>query len=250
MPRSCGKLVLPPAHGLTPDYMEVLVMAASPELWFFEKFALHKRLPERAQQELDRVGVVERWGHTARIHHPPQASDKVFVIVQGGVILRDTPGAEPVTLRVGDLFGALTDSELDLEATIARDQTQLIGISRADFDQIAAPLLGDNDARPRRLARRASSISAPARAQLYTTPSARLAKVLLHLAETQGEVTDSVAKLGFVARSRALAKLTSLPEARVSKLLAAWRTRALFDASGEVTALRDLETLRELARGH
>lgn len=225
-------------------------MAASPELWFFEKFALHKRLPESTQRELDRVGVIERWGHTAKIHHPPRASSTVFVIVQGGVLLRDALGSEPVRLRVGDIFGALVDKELADDATVARDQTQLVGIARDDFDRLAAPLLGDNDARPRRLARRVSALSAPAQAQLYTTPSARLAKVLLHLAETRGGVTDTSATFDFVVRARALSALTSLPEARVVSLLAAWRTRALFDVSGDVTTLRDLDTLRELARGH
>jgi|GEM_PF-2279005 CRP-like cAMP-binding protein len=231
----------------------------TPDIWYFRGLGLHERLPETLLATLKDRGRMERWGHRAKIFHEPGAAE-VFLVLSGGVFVRDTPHTERVKLARGDMFGSLgaPDQILDDggepvrladELLLAHDDTTLVAVERQIFDEVAAKQLGDSTSslRRRRLRREKVELSLPIQPMLYTSPVRRFAKALLHLAERDGVIDGNKAVIDVPARTKLFAPLLGLDAKRLDNVLSQLELRGVLTQEGPRLLIPDLDALRTLA---
>lgn len=229
----------------------------TPELWYFRGLGVHDRLPSSLLDTLKDQGRMERWGHRAKIFHEP-GSAEVYLVLSGGVFVRETSHSKQVKLGQGDVFGSLgaPDQVLDEEGQPARladelllanDDTTLVAIERQIFDEVAAKQLGDSTASIRQLRKGKVELSLPVSPLLYTSPTRRFAKALLHMAERDGAVDGNKAVLDIPLRSRLLAPLLGLDAKKLDAVLSQLQLRGVLTPDGPRLLIPDLEALRALA---
>lgn len=232
-------------------------MILTPQLWFFRGLRLHERVPDAVLDAIREQGRVERWGHSAEIFHDPDSAD-VYVVLDGGVYVRDGATSDRMRLKRGDAFGGLgapdeildegADIELRRDLLEAYDDTTLVAVERALFDEIASRHLGRNSANIRQL-RGKTQLEVPLAPMLYTSPTRRFAKALLHLAETQGQIEGDRAAIDIPYRARPFANLVGLDATRLKAVIEQLRLRGALTFEGKKIAISSLTTLRELAQG-
>lgn len=220
----------------------------TPKLWYVKGLGL-----ERAKTDLlgdiREKGRVERWGHRAEIHHRDEPSE-VYVVLRGSIDVQD--GAHDVVLRLrpGDVYGETgeTDAEPGHRARVqAFDDTTISALDRAKFDELTGSKLGRLVA-PVGIVRR-QTVGVPASMLLYTTPQRRLAKILLHLVETYGDVDDDHGRLSFGLKSRNLARVSGLAPRSVSDIFDAMQRERVVEVGRTELVIPSLDLMRELAIG-
>lgn len=229
----------------------------TPDIWYFRGLGLHERLPDTLLATLKDRGRMERWGHRAKIFHEPGAPE-VYLVLSGGVFVRDTPHTQQVKLARGDMFGSLgapdqilerdgQPTRLADELLLANDDTTLVAVERQIFDEIAAKQLGDSTSSMRRLRKGKVELSLPITPMLYTSPARRFAKALLHLAERDGVIDGNRATIEVPVRSRLFAPLLGLDAKRLDNVLTQLELRGVLTQDGPRLLIPDLDALRALA---
>ncbi|MBA2663121.1 MAG: Crp/Fnr family transcriptional regulator [Bradymonadaceae bacterium] len=228
----------------------------SPDMWFFRQLGVDSRLPQDVLSALKREGRVERWGHGATIHHEPGELD-LYVILGGEVLLNDGSSGRQTRLVRGDIFGeSATARTVQAEraqrsaaSLIAFDETTLCAVSHDVFREHAREHLGNFETSLGTLGKR-KRVLVPVLPLICTTPASRLARVLLHLAETEGLIDNDCAKLPTAVKPAQLGRLTGLDKGRVSLLLAHFLAEGLLVENSSGALLPSLEKLRTLAVHH
>lgn len=220
-----------------------------PKLWFFQGAGLHQRLTETVEAQLVEHGRRQRWGHRAQVPLRDGA-EALHIVRSGGVLLQDGTGLGAVRLSAGDVFGALAheappEHQRPYEAS-ALDDTTILTIPREPFDRTIRRHLGAVTV-PLNPVLRSELIHAPLGPTLYTSPVQRLAGVLVHLAESHGELEADRATLSLRLRSGVLRKLSGLDRARLEWALERLRERGLVVVDRHRVVLPRLDELRQQA---
>lgn len=220
-----------------------------PKFWYLRNLNIDERLPDEVLDHLRDTARLERWGHRADIFRSPDDRD-VSVVLDGSVWLQDKRRADEVTLSRGDLFGkAVGGDDHDDLILQAYDDTLLAAVPREEFRDLVVPHLGRLQTRVGLFHRR-RDLWVPVRPLLFTTPRSRLAKVLLHLVETEGDLQDdSKAHLDLKLQPRKLADLTGVSRERVKEVLESLEEQRILEANRGDTRIWNLDQLRRLARG-
>lgn len=218
------------------------------KFWYLRRLNVGDRLPADVQAELRSRARLERWGHHADIFRGP-ADSGVSIVLKGRVWLQDHEGAPAVSLLQGDIFGRtdtqVPSAELDLRA---HDDTLLAVLSRDEFQQLVVPHLGELSTRVGRFRKR-RDLWVPVKPLLFTASGARLAKVLLHLIETEGVrgETEGFARLEMKLRARSLAKLSAVDPTTVRRELEALELNNILKRSNDGASIWDVEILERVA---
>ena len=230
-------------------------LTEQPSLWLFRDFIEGDDRSE-VLDEIRRQAQVERWGHAAEI--PIFAEDDdVVVIIDGTVVVhRDTTG-DTIRLQRGDAFGRTTKGRVQSAAEDGPSLSHDLGAVReTTIATIARERLRDiwEGRRARRRAEigrwfRKKEVEVPLWPLVGTMPTTRLARLMVHLVETYGEVDGQRARLPTALRASQLAQLAGLDKD------AAARTWELFEKTGLVNhdsgrvVIEDLPVLRQYALG-
>ncbi len=219
-----------------------------PKFWYLQDLHIDERLPNEVLEALTERARLERWGHHANIFRAPDDSD-VSVVLDGNVWLQDARRAAEVTLGRGDVFGKakgnLEHKDLVLRA---RDDTLLAVMPREEFRQMVIPHLGRLETRVGLFHKR-RDLWVPVQPLLFTTPRSRLAKVLLHLVETEGSLDDDGhGRLDLKLQPRKLAELTGVDRERVRRVIQALEQEKLLELGRGGARIWDLDELRRIAQ--
>lgn len=220
-----------------------------PKFWYLRDLGIDERLPDEVLEGLRERARLERWGHRADIFRATSDLD-VSVVLDGSVWLQDAERADEVALTRGDIFGmAAREAEHGDLLLQAHDDTLLARMPREEFREMVAPHLGRLETSVGLFHRR-RDLWVPVRPLLFTTPKSRLAKVLLHLVETEGDLDDEeTARLDLTLQPRKLSDLTGVSRERVKEVLASLEEERILEANRGDMRIWELEELRRLARG-
>lgn len=230
----------------------------SPTLWFFRDLQLNERLPAPVLETLKTKGRLERWGHNAQIFHD-EDDGRVYMVLGGGVFIHDGTSAQRVKLRPGDAFGVLSthsapeilpagaDPRLrrHLEAF---DDTLLVSVERDVFQDLIQPHLGLIEASIGRL-RQKRTYRVPISPLLYTTPTSRFARTMLHLIESQGRVEGDRGELEFPFEPHQIAPLLGVDKPRSQAVAEALMRRGVIQNEPTRILTPSLEELKRFALG-
>lgn len=221
---------------------------AQPGFWYLRRLHADDRLPSSAREALSDIGRLERWGHQAEIYREP-ADTSVSIVIKGQVWLQDLERGQRVGLLRGDLFGRVAAADGTATSALrAHDDTLLAVLEREAFAEQIVPYLGNLSTRVGRFRKR-RDLWVPVQPLLFTAPSARMAKVLLHLVETQGVIDEEgYARLAVKLEARNLAALTGVDPGRVRKVLESLEVAQILERGNAELFIRDLDTLRQVAR--
>lgn len=229
----------------------------TPDLWYIRRFDLHKVLPEQAMNAIVKDARLQRWGHAA-VFDVQRDLDEVYVVLGGKLNLQPDAARRTHTVKVvrGDVFGALRpeDAEGGPEGLVsAYDPVTLAALSREDFERLVSPHMSHVLFRSKMLplANR-RSISLPLQALLYTSPTVRLAKSLIHLAEeAKGAVAERNILIEVPHKASDLARLLGLEAASLEQPLRYFMQRGvLIPEHKRALRIVSLEPLRKAAQGH
>lgn len=229
---------------------------AQPRFWYLRRLQVDQRLPEQALETLEERARLERWGHQADIY---RAADdpSVSIVLSGRVWLKGGAAELKVPLNQGDIFGRVLQAEPDsaqggrAEPAATRlhawDDTLLAVLDREEFKELVQPHLGRLSTKVGAFRKR-RDIWVPVGPLLFTGPAERMAKVLLHLAQTEGEIdAEGRARLLMKREARKLAALTGFNPTRVRKVLEALEVDNILRRAGGELWIRDIDELREVA---
>jgi CRP-like cAMP-binding protein len=220
---------------------------ARPKFWYLRRLHVDERLPDDVREALGANARLERWGHQADIFRGP-ADSGVSIILKGRVWLRDYERAREIALLRGDIFGR-ADFEVDPAnlSLRAHDDTLIAVLDREEFAEMIVPHLGRLSTRVG-LFRKRRDLWVPVQPLLFTTPTVRLAKVLLHLVETEGALDErGHGELAMRLEARSLAELTGVDPVRVRNVLKALERQKILERGRSGTRIWDLDTLRQVA---
>ncbi|AWV88432.1 Crp/Fnr family transcriptional regulator [Bradymonas sediminis] len=217
--------------------------------WYLRQLNVDQRLPADVGAELRSRAQLERWGHHADIFRGP-ADSGVSIVLKGRVWLQDRPDAAPVGLLRGDIFGRV-DTELPADelSLRAHDDTLLAVLSREEFGELVEPHLGGVSTKVGRFRKR-RDLWVPVKPLLFTDAGSRLAKVLLHLVKTEGELNEDegLARLRMKLQAKWLAKLSSVDPMTVRRELEALEVNRILERGSDGELIWDVESLGRMAQ--
>lgn len=222
------------------------------ELWFFRRLGIDTRLPEQALQELKKQGRIERWGHRAKIYQA-QDDDDVYVILSGNVFLDDGLSKGPTRLKTGDVYGqnlnrqSHGDDEKKGNNLTAFDETTLCAVSQNAFREITREHIGNVETSLGGWLSSRSIILIPIMPLLCTSPASRFARILIHLAETQGQIEKDRAIFWATLKPAQVGRLIGLDAAHVRVLLMNFIAEGIVVVRGKKVEIPSVELVRSLA---
>jgi len=217
--------------------------------WFLRRLNIDARLPAEVRAELRERAQLERWGHHADIFRAP-ADSGVSIVLKGRVWLQDHDDAPPVGLLRGDIFGRVDTETPAAQLNLrAHDDTLLAVLSREEFGEMVVPHLGELSTRVGRFRKR-RDLWVPVKPLLFTPSGARLAKVLLYLVDTVGELDEEegLARMKMKLRAGWLAKLTGVDPLTVRRELEALEINKILERGSDGELVWDVESLGRLAQ--
>lgn len=223
------------------------------ELWFFRRLGINTRLPEPVLRELKSQGHIEKWGHRAKIHHE-QDDDNVYIILGGNVFLDDGVSQAQTRLKIGDIYGQTRVVEAsNAGATaqnrrlIAFDETTLCGIPQDAFREITREHIGSVETAMGGWLSTRSIITIPIMPLLCTSAASRVARVLMHLAETYGHIEKDAATFPAMLKPAQIGRLIGLDAAHVRMLLMNFIAEGIVVVTGKKVEIPSVELIRALA---
>ncbi len=184
------------------------------------------------------------------IFHKDQAGDALYVVDSGRIrIFLPTPGGEELTVDVagpGDVFGelALLDGRPRSASAESLEDAVTVSISREEFQKylarnpkLAVSLVELLSSRLRHVTEYAESLA-------FLDVHARLARMLLEMAERYGVQKDGT-EIDFDLTQTDLGTMVGATRERVNRALAAFRAQGLIELRGRKIVLLDTNRLRQ-----
>ena len=156
------------------------------------------------------------------------------MILKGGVWADDGTTSRSILLKTGDTLGGLAGS--DSGVITAHDETELIRLERARFDELVAPHMGT----------RQGFIEVPTAPLLYTGPTSRVARALMHWVNGLDADAELVTPR---VPPRNLGRLTGLDRARTMAALEELSAEGAIERKRARLHIRNVEALERRARG-
>lgn len=225
---------------------KVVQVETEAALWAYR--ALMKKTDEGgALEEIRRRGRVERWGHAARVPLWMEA-DEVAVVIDGTVIAALMGAKEPVRLERGDVFGSAgRDAGTAREVWTDRETTISV-LAGEELKEILVPT-GIQRTVEVGAWRKKVPLDVPPWLLLGTVPTVRLARLLLYLVDTYGEVEGDRGRLPMSPSLAQMAELAGLKKKRFGQIWPLFLSSGLVEWSRQEVLLKDLKRLRQLAIG-
>lgn len=216
------------------------------QFWYLRGVALLTKLPGEALAALREGARLERWGHRAKVHRGSASAD-ISVILRGGVTARAPSGDVVVRLREGDLFGFSPATHARSESAVwAADETTLAVTNQEVFRQIVEPYFDRLQTRAGLFGRR-RELWVPLEPLLFAPSRERMARVLLHLVEREGEARAGAVQMPLRLRPRELADLAGVDPRKVREILAFFERAKLVELGRGYTRVLSLDDLRAVA---
>ncbi len=223
------------------------------ELWFFRRLGINARLPEQVLGELKKQGHIERWGHRAKIYHE-QGDDDIYVILGGNVFLDDGGSQGQTRLKTGDIYGQTAlnsasdvDNQKKSSSLTAFDETTVCAVSQDTFREITREHIGNVESSIGGWLSNRSVVTIPIMPLLCTSPASRVARVLIHLAETQGQIENDAATFLATLKPAQIGRLIGLDAAHVRVLLISFIEEGIVVVTGKKVVIPKVELVRALA---
>ena len=229
-----------------------MVRAVDDAARFLRDTQLFSRMDDAAVDEIARRLVTRTFRRGEHLFHQGDAGEALYVIVDGSVavVLTSESGDRMVltTLGPADVLGeiALLDGQSRSASAEAVEETTTLMLSRAAFldavhgqPALVEELLRSLGGMVRRLSEQAGDF-------VFLTLPARLAKVLLRMAEDTGPVTDGVPVEIAVTQSR-LAEMAGGSRQTVNQILKGFTERRWVEVQGRRILVCDPDQLRRRA---
>lgn len=216
-----------------------------------KQIPMFEHLGDEDLDNLSRLLQQRRYSKGEVIFHQGDVGTALFIVRQGEVAIRlsSSEGREVILalLGRGDAFGelALLDGEPRSTDAVSRDETHLLSLHQEDFrrflgerPQVAMGLLAV-------LSRMVRRVTQLVHDSAFLDARARLARVLLDLARTQGQPAAEGG--GVVIRKLTQAELANLcgvTRESANKWLSFYRREGLLSSEGGQITILDLERLR------
>ncbi len=184
------------------------------------------------------------------IFHKDQAGDALYIIETGRVrLFVPSPGGEELTVDVagpGEVFGelALLDGRPRSASAETLEDTVTHTLGRDEFQQHLAATPAFAAALVELLSTRLRHVTDYAESLAYLDVHARVARVLLEMAERYGIKADGI-EIDFDLTQAELATMVGATRERVNRALASFRSQGLVELHGKKIVLRDPERLRQ-----
>jgi CRP/FNR family transcriptional regulator, cyclic AMP receptor protein len=229
-------------------------MAVHSKLWYLQRFKLIDALDESQQRLLQETTRMQEIKRGQRIYEPGDASEHMFLVKSGTIkIAAFDPSNREVLLAFrhpGDVFGELAlldDSRRDhlakahedsLICALRRDVVLQLARESPDVAFRVLTLMGR---RIRQLQRRIEELS-------YKSASARVARVLMDLADEHGVQDSRGMVIAFKLSQTDLANLVGLTRETVNGVLHQLQKKGVIEADRRVIRLLDLDRLRMIQK--
>ncbi len=213
-------------------------------LWAFRDL-LRGAEAEAVLSEVCRRGRMERWGHAAEV---PLWMDPVEVaLVVEGTVMASLPQQDGVArLSRGDVFGKATDVEV---AKVLTDrETTICVIPQEELREALSPHGVRRQVEVGRW-RSKTPLEVTPWPLLGTSPPVRLARLLLYLVESYGEIEADKGLLPVSPSPSQLAELAGIRKKRLNRVWRLFASSGLVDRTRQGLMLTDLRRLRQLAAG-
>jgi CRP/FNR family transcriptional regulator len=184
------------------------------------------------------------------IFHKDQAGDALYIIETGRVrLFVPAAGGEELTVDVagpGEVFGelALLDGRPRSASAETLEDTVTHTLGRDEFQQHLAATPAFAAALVELLSTRLRHVTDYAESLAYLDVHARVARVLLEMAERYGIKADGI-EIDFDLTQAELATMVGATRERVNRALASFRSQGLVELHGKKIVLRDPERLRQ-----
>ncbi|MBI3075740.1 MAG: Crp/Fnr family transcriptional regulator [Deltaproteobacteria bacterium] len=223
--------------------------AVPTKLWYLRRINLFQDLPEAALGEIASLAREETIPRNKVIYFPDEPSNEIFLLKEGRVKLyRLSEDGREVTLAIlkpGEVFGelALADEGPRQSAAEALDDVYLCAIKKEDFERI----LRHHPDLALRISKlmgfRLRSIESRVEELVFRSVPARLARLLLRLAEEFGQLTPEGTAVGISLSHRELAALIGSTRETTTLVLNDFRRRGIIVVQGRRIVIRDPEAL-------
>lgn len=184
------------------------------------------------------------------IFHKDQAGDALYIIETGRVrLFVPAAGGEELTVDIagpGEVFGelALLDGRPRSASAETLEDTVTHTLGRDEFQQHLAATPAFAAALVELLSTRLRHVTDYAESLAYLDVHARVARVLLEMAERYGIKADGI-EIDFDLTQAELATMVGATRERVNRALASFRSQGLVELHGKKIVLRDPERLRQ-----
>ena len=185
------------------------------------------------------------------IFHKDQAGDALYIIESGRIrIFLPTESGGELTVEVagpGDVFGelALLDGRPRSASAETLEDSALHTISRQEFTQYVTATPQFAVALIELLSSRLRHVTEYAESLAFLDVHARLARVLLEMADRYGVKKNGSIEIDFDLTQADLATMVGATRERVNRALAAFRSQGLIELRGRKIALLDTARLRQ-----
>jgi CRP-like cAMP-binding protein len=218
-----------------------------------ESSTLFRALPAPILAEIKRLCVRRRLGAEQVLFRKGDAGDALYGVLSGRLrihaVAADGRDALLNVMQPGDLFGeiAMIDGLARTADATAIDPTELVMLRRSDFldltrreSELGLHLL-------QLMCRRLRWVSDRVEDATFLPAPARLAKRLLHLAETQGRDCPEGLLIDWRLSQRVLGELAGASRETTNKTLRAWSQQGWIRLKRERVVICNLAALQEIA---
>ena len=207
--------------------------------------------PELLQDLARRLRPVRFRAGTA-VFHVDDVGSMLYIVVQGAVKIfvpaRDGREVLLAILRSGDVFGemSLLDDDRRSASATTMDDTEMLSLSRQDFQQVLTRYPDACRALVGVLVRRLRQTNLSIQDAYMLDVPGRLARRLLLLVEQHGVPAEAGTEIGLRISQQDLASMIGASRVAVNKQLQIWRQRGIIDLRRQrVTVVKPQELARE-----
>lgn len=230
------------------------VMATN-KVWYLKRINVFQCLRVEERAKMLRQGEQRVYQRRQLIFKPQDRGDAIYLIEEGQVKLSrfDDRGRE-VTLAIlesGEFFGeeSLGGEELRESYAEALSEARVIKVSSSDFERLMAENSDLALAVTRQMTRRYFGAHARIESLAFSDVTARLADLLVRLAEEHGEaLPGGGVRVSLELTHQELASLIASTRETTTTLLGKLRREGLVRSEGRHLVVEQLERLRELAQ--
>jgi CRP/FNR family transcriptional regulator len=225
------------------------------KIWYLRRANIFSHLTKQEMEWMDNVSVMRSYHRHDLIFTPNDRGDKVFLLKKGRVkVFKLSDGGRELTLAIlepGEIFGedALMDIERRSAFAEALDDAYICVIKREDFEEILKNKPDLALQFTKLVGERLKDVQARMEELTFRSVPARLASVLLRLADEHSLPTDRGPKIDLKLTHQELANLIGSTRETTTSALNRFRKGGLIDVEKRQIIILSPEGLKKAADG-